>query len=334
MTNLPPPDLTRFASVFVVKPSSLGDIVHTLPAVHLLKHAHPRLRFRWLCNPEWIPILEGNPDLHEILPFPRRQFRGIGGAAKFFRWTRELNAYPRENPELVIDFQGLLRSALISQARGADTIIGMSDAREGATFLQRHTVTVDPSAHAVDRNLAVVSHLGLKFDKDSLPFPLPSGHPPADPLPPRYLLLHPYSRGHGKSLSRETLQALCNVFAPRPVIIAGRLDRAPPISGSHVVSLINQTDLSQLLWLIRHADACLSVDSGPMHIAAAAGIPTIGVYTWSNPRQVGPYQKTAWVWKAGRIARRHEFTDAEVLTHQNADPDAARLMGEFLLSLT
>ncbi|TLD71425.1 glycosyltransferase family 9 protein [Phragmitibacter flavus] len=333
MTSENPPDLSRYASLFIVKPSSLGDIVHTLPAVNLLKQAHPHLKIRWISNPEWMPLLEGNPDLTEVVPFPRKEFRGIGGAAKFFLWSRTLNAAARDLPELTLDFQGLLRSALISKARGSDTIIGLSDAREGASLLHDHVVTVNPGAHAVDRNLEIPRYLGIEPSADQeLRFHLPAGTKPAHAdLPDEYLLIHPTSRGEGKSLSHDILQTLCDCLAPRPVIIVGREEQPPELRGKHILSLINQTTLPELLWLIHHAKACLSVDSGPMHLAAAAGIPTLGIHTWSDPRKVGPYQSTAEVWKAGRIAHRQDFQDAEAAMHKQVESNDARRMGDFLL---
>jgi heptosyltransferase-1 len=64
------------SSVLVVKPSSLGDIVHTLPAVHFLKATFRDADFFWIANTEWTPLLQENADLKEVIPFPRNQFRG------------------------------------------------------------------------------------------------------------------------------------------------------------------------------------------------------------------------------------------------------------------
>lgn len=326
------PDLSQFSSLFIVKPSSLGDIVHTLPAVHLLKQAHPHLSIRWISNPEWMPLLAGNPDLTEVIPFPRKEFRGIGGAAKFFLWSRTLNAGTRDLPELTLDFQGLLRSALISKARGSNAIVGMSDAREGASLLHDHVVPVDPGAHAVDRNLEIPRFLGVEANPEALNFHLPPGEKPSHPdLPQEYLLIHPTSRGAGKSLSHDILQTICDCLAPRPVVIVGREGNPPELRGKHIHSLINQTSLGELLWLIHHAKACLSVDSGPMHLAAAAGVPTLGIHTWSDPRKVGPYQSTAQIWKGGRIASRHEFQEADAGINKQVESNDARRMGDFLL---
>jgi heptosyltransferase-1 len=74
------------SSVLVVKPSSLGDIVHTLPAVHYLKTTFQKANISWITNPEWMSLLEENTDLKTVISFPRRAFRGPIGAFKFFRW--------------------------------------------------------------------------------------------------------------------------------------------------------------------------------------------------------------------------------------------------------
>src|ERR1700757_2602163 len=99
------------SSVVIVKPSSLGDIVHTLPAVHFLKSTFPSADFFWIANREWIPLLQGNPDLKGLIPFPRNRFRGPASPYQFLRWCKQLSSW---QPDLVLDFQGLLRSAWIS----------------------------------------------------------------------------------------------------------------------------------------------------------------------------------------------------------------------------
>jgi len=327
------PDLRQVASLLVIKPSSLGDIVHTLPAVHLIKQAHPHLHIRWISNPEWIPLLEGNADLDEVIPFPRREFRGLDGFVKFLLWARRLNREERQFPEVALDFQGLLRSGLIARMRGSERVIGLSDSREGARYFHDHVVTVNSFAHAVDRNLEMPRFFGIEAPTDELKFPLPAGSAPEGfTIPDHFLLIHPYSRGEGKSLSHENLQALCDCLAPRPVLIVGRQSPTQEIMGRHVISAVNKTSLSELLWLIHHATACLSVDSGPMHMAAAAGKPTLGIHTWSDPRKVGPYQDQAVVWKAGRIAHRNDFTDLDAGQNQPIEAPNIRRMADFLLT--
>lgn len=309
------PDLRDFRSVLIVKPSSLGDIVHTLPAVHAIKAAHPHLKLRWIAKPEWLPLIDGSPDVDQTIPFPQRDFRGLSGVGRLARWTRLWNETPREIPELVLDFQGLLRSGLICKTSGSTPIMGLSDAREGAHRFYHHIVPVDPGAHAVDRYLELPRWLGIP-DSPAV-FSLPQGRPWQSALPGRFVLLHPYSRGAGKALGQREIQALCTAFAQHSVVIVG-VSRDPlPVEGRHVIDLTNETSLSELIGLMRRAAAVVSVDSGPMHIAAAVNDATLGIHTWSDPRKVGPYNPKAWVWKVGRIARRTEFSPAECV-HSSA----------------
>lgn len=332
MSYGPVVDLSVFQSALVVKPSSLGDIVHTLPAVHFLKRAVPGMKLRWLSNPEWRPLLEGNPDLQEVVTFPRKEFSGFVGLLKFFLWARRLNAADRELPEITLDFQGLLRSAIVSIARGSDPVVGLSDAREGASSLYRVTVPVKRSAHAVDRYLALVRALGVPAPVDEVEFPLPQGIAPEGvKLPPNYIVLHPFSRGRGKSLASTCIQALCDCLAPRPIVIVGQSEQEETFAGPHVTSLLNRTSLTELIWVLRHSHGCISVDSGPMHIAAAVQPRTLGIHTWSDPRQVGPYPRTAIVWKAGRIAHRDEFTDAEAAEERQVETGDSRRIADYII---
>lgn len=285
--------------VLVIKPSSLGDVVHTLPAVALLRRHFPEARLRWLVNPEWAPLLEGNPCLDEVVHFPRGDFRGLRALTRFPFWARRFGQ--RYQADLVLDFQGLLRSGILAHlARrpAGGRILGLSEAREGAGFFYDASADVSGCAHAVDRYLALVEALGTPVSAP-LEWPLPAGTP-IPGIEPGFVLLHPFSRGAGKSLALEEIAALCRALAPRRVIIAGRSDAAVP-ELPNATNLLNRTCISELIWLIRQARFVVSVDSGPMHIAAAITDQLLSIHTWSDPRKVGPYQPRAWVWKDGAL---------------------------------
>jgi ADP-heptose:LPS heptosyltransferase len=114
------------------------------------------------------------------------------------------------------------------------------------------------------------------------------------------------------------------------VILVGMHDGAKVPQAAHVTDLSNRTSLAELVWIMRQAGWVISVDSGPMHIGAAVNPRTLGLYTWSDPRKVGPYPATADVWKAGRIAKRTEFSAAECLTEMSITPQAAREMAAWV----
>ena len=326
------PNLREFKSALIVKPSSLGDIVHTLPAVKALRDAHPHLKICWLANTEWTPILQGCPLIDEVLPFPRKTFRGIAGLLRFWNWRRTWMCLPREDPEIVLDFQGLLRSGLVSSWRGSKSVIGLSDAREGAHWFYNHTVPVNAGAHAVDRYLELPRALGIKIEPEDITFELTPGTPPAgwSESLTNFIALHPWSRGEGKSLSNSALQALCDALAPHLVVLVGMTDDSSRPTGSHIHDWSHRTTLPELIWVMRQAKFCISVDSGPMHIAAAVNPSTLGIHTWSDPRKVGPYPAGVHVWKAGRIAKRGEFTAEECLRDVSVTDQDAKSIGEWV----
>lgn len=287
-------------SLLVVKPSSLGDVVHTLPAVHALKAARPELKIAWLVNLEWVPLLEGNADLDAVIPFPRRDFRGVRGWLRIPAWLKTVK---QAQLDLALDFQGLTRSALLARAAGAKRVHCLGDAELIPRLLAQRVVPADRrSEHAVERYLRLVADLGVAIESP-LVFPLPDGNKPRGfELGYPYLLVHPFSRGRDKSLADADLKRLCETLAPLPTVLVGRADgkfHAP----ENCVNLLNQTSLAELIWLIRHAHFTLSVDSGPMHIAAAITPRLLGIHTWTDPRIVGPYHADAFVWKNGTITR-------------------------------
>src|SRR4029077_11763336 len=262
----------------------------------------------WVINPEWAPLLRGNPDVNHVHLFPRGEFRGLGAAASLLPWLKQTR---KLRPDLALDFQGLLRSALIGKVSGAKEIYGMSDAREGSRWFYDCIAKVEHGEHAIERYLKLAECAGARVN-ESLRYPLPSG----DPLPrfdehPPFILLHPFARGRSKSLSKAVIEEFCRVFAPTRVVAVGQSYRKidPP---ANCVELTNQTSLLQLIWLIRVSGFIVSVDSGPMHIAAAVTHRLVSIHAWTDPRRVGPYNPDAWIWKNGQLLRVSELKTAKI----------------------
>src|ERR1700730_6008133 len=286
-------------SVIVVKPSSLGDIVHTLPAVHFLKSTFPQAEFLWIANNEWAPLLQDNSDLTGVIGFPRNRFRGPAGLYRFFRWCGQLSAL---RPDLVFDSQGLFKSAWISRSLRAKRVLGLSDSKEASRYFYHARAVVNADQHAVERYLELAKLAGADVT-GSAQFLLPQGRAlRLLEIPDRFVVLHPFSRGRDKSLTAREIIELVKALAPHPVIVVGRSNKECMVD-RNAISLVNQTDLSQLIWLFRRASFIVSVDSGPMHIAAAITASLLSIHTWTNPRLVGPYNPDAWVWKDQHIFR-------------------------------
>lgn len=285
-------------SLLLIKPGSFGDVVHALPCATALKRHDPTLRLTWLVDERWQPLLVENPFIDELVVFPRQRFRGLAGKLKSVPWALDLR---RLAPDVVLDLQGLLRSALMAKCSGASTSIGLSDAREGARYFYDKVTPVLATEHSVRRYLRTLSPLGVPEVVD-VEFPLPEGEmPSAIPLD-SFVLLHPFARGRGKSLTPEQVVAFCRALDPMRVVIAGAGPMLPSLP-SNAVSLLNATTISELIGLIRAAACVVSVDSGPMHIAAAITAKLVSIHTWSDPRLVGPFNEQAWIWQGGELRR-------------------------------
>jgi heptosyltransferase-1 len=287
-------------SLLFIKPGSFGDVIHALPCAAAIKQSFPKCRLTWLVDERWQPLLAGNPHIDETVVFPRQRFRGLGGKLASIPWAFGLRQY---KSDVALDLQGLLRSGLMARLSGSKRIIGLSDAREGARFFHSEVTPVVPGEHAVRRYLRSMETLGCPIPGKP-EFWLPDGEKPTKvKTDGPYVLLHPFARGEGKSLSAAQVSALCRALQPMKVVVAG-MGSASDLP-ENTVDALNQTSISELIWLIRKADFVISVDSGPMHIAAATGTPLLSIHTWSDPRLVGPFSESAWVWQGGEIRRQN-----------------------------
>lgn len=285
--------------ILLVKPSSMGDVLHALPVVSAIHARWPEAEIRWLIQPVWRSLVEGHPGVSGTILFPREKFRGPSGWLLSLGWLRTLRDW---KPDLVIDLQGLLRSALFSRISGAAEVIGLSDAREGARLLIGRKAWVDRNDHAVRRNLAVLDLLGIPRP-DRPEFPLPAGRlPEGFSTGAPFVVLHPYARGEGKSLAPELVRAFIRGAGSVRVVVVGRgasLENLP----ANAEDWTNRTDLTGLIAILRAASFIVSTDSGPMHLAAALQpARTLAIHLWSDPLKVGPCFPESMVWKNGRVA--------------------------------
>lgn len=289
-------------SVLLIKPGSMGDVIHALPVAAAIRQAWPDAVLTWVIDPRWAPLLDGNPAVSRTLVFPREEFRGPAGWARAARWYAGLRG---ARPAVAVDLQGLLRSALMANLSGAALSVGLSDAREGARFFYGRVAGTVAGEHAVLRYLRCLPPLGIAA-RERPEFFLPPGTPPA--LPEGYVALHPFARGAEKSMGAGALRAFVEEFrasSERPLVIVGAGGGRAPLP-EDVIDLTGKTSLPELVAILRGARFAVSADSGPMHLAAALGVPLLGVHTWSDPRLVGPFSESAWIWQGGEI-RRQDF---------------------------
>lgn len=278
--------------VLVIKPSSLGDVVHSLPFLFSLKKGFPEAEVHWVIADSFAPLLAGHPLIDKLWVIKKD---GWNKPAHFIRTVEELARLGRdlrqESYDAVFDLQGLLRSALIAKATGTAIRIGFEDAREGARFFYSHLVGGRRERdHAVDRYLNMARFAGCQAEAE---FPMPVS---ADFSPPfdQYAVIAPGARWPSKRWPAKNFGEVAGALDMNSVVVGAASDRALADEvvarcGGKAVSLAGKTDLRELVEVIRHARFVLTNDSGPMHIAAALGIPVIALFGPTDPAVIGPY---------------------------------------------
>ena len=259
--------------ILVVRLGAMGDIIHALPPAASLKHSFPGSRLTWVVEPKWAPLLEDNPFIDRVVLLRRDTLSGL-----LESW-RSLRA---ERYDFAVDFQGLIKSALVASAARPNRIFGFhhTQLRERAAALFYSHRTLSRAAHVVEKNLDLASAAGAATL--SRTFPLPAGHP-EDALPPGdFVLASPLAGWRAKQWPIEHYQALGARLRNElgiPLVLDG-----PPGSG-----LDHCSRLPGLIHATRRAAAVVGVDSGPLHLAAALGKPGVAIYGPTDPARNGPY---------------------------------------------
>lgn len=271
----------------VVKLSSLGDLFHALPAVHRLKQELD-CAVDWVTQSEYVGLVKCFTDVDRVIPFPRRSF-----VRSFKSFSRELR---RDQYEYVFDFQGLLKSALTARLARASERIGPSYAREGAPmFYTALAGATNKDRHAVDEALDFVRY--FNFTPGPVTFPVSFPVVGLEGDHPR-IAYAPCSRWTTKNWPPESFSACIDLIHGQvggsAFIIGGSGDHAvgEKIRSACAVPLVNrcgQTSLVELGGFFRAIDLLVTVDSGPMHMAAALGVPVLAVFGATDPSRTGPY---------------------------------------------
>ncbi len=301
--------------LLIIKPSSLGDIIHAFPAVAELHAALPDANITWVANDSLASIVQLYPGV-TIIPFPRKEV-GKFNLAAIRNFIRKLKT---EQYDAVIDFQGLLRSGLMCHfaRKNAKSVWGFKAAREGSRFFYDHPVTTPPELrHAADKNrwLAKEFLKGIGATPAAVPpeaqLVLPeSWTAEADLIAKEYgleekadgpiLAVGCSSRWESKSWPTDffasVLQAVTHKVPQLRIWLLGspdEVERAEAVKTAagldNLVNLAGKTSLGALTGLLKRSNVLLTNDSGPMHLAAALTTPCVAFFGSTDPTLTGPY---------------------------------------------
>lgn len=304
-------------SVLIVKPSSLGDIIHTLPVVHALKRCFRACWIGWIVQEVYAPLLAQDPAVDRIYPISiSSTSEPAAGRRAYLRALREtvatlrsLRHQLRQAPyDLILDLHASLRSGLLSLSNPGGVRIGFADARELNPLFQRHRLPVPSDCvHAQDKNLLFASHLGCtpsvedfylctgeEADRRAGDFLATNQVAAAEPL----IYLHAAARWQTKFWPQEQWAALADRLQGEGlrVIFGGSKGERSYLASirermtTPPVLAAGELDLPANAALLKRCALYIGLDSGPMHMAALAGVPVVALFGPTHPERVGPYR--------------------------------------------
>ncbi len=311
-------------NILIVKTSAIGDVTHTLPALHALRAHFPAARIDWLVEAEAADIVRGHPALDRVLVSERRQWiaawrngRRLAALQGFFRLVRELRAV---SYDLLFDFQNLLKSSVfVALARARRKVgfgRGMEHAEMSHLFLNQRIPAVSMDMHAVERELYLLRAAGVPVPEVRFHLPITRAHHrrAADILaasgtangtasgtakPKGLLALNPMTTWPSKHWPLDRFAVLADRLVAdgwKVVFTGGPADRRA-IAGicsamrQPAANIAGQTGLMELAAVYQRARLLVTTDTGPMHLAAAAGTPVVALFGPTAPWRTGPYGK-------------------------------------------
>ncbi|TAN41355.1 MAG: glycosyltransferase family 9 protein [Nitrospirae bacterium] len=285
--------------ILIVKPSSLGDVVHSLAILNVLRSCFPAAGIDWVIAKGLEGLLEGHPMIRRLIVIDKDRWRDLSRAFGTMKELRELSAALKEGKyDLVVDLQGLLRSGIMTRLTNAPVRVGFADAREGSSNFYTHKVMGGRHIHAVDRYLKIASSLGCVTGRVTFPFPdLKDDRQMADELKERYgayAVLVPGARKPANRWPARCFGELSSRLPVQTLVVGSPGDRelAEEVvghSGGTALSIAGKTDLRGLISVVKEALFMVSNDTGPMHIAAAFGVPVFALFGPADPVRTGPY---------------------------------------------
>ncbi len=282
--------------LLIVKTTSMGDVVHALPALTDMQRAVRGLQVDWLVEAPFAAIPALHPGVRQVLPLAWRKWRRQLLQRDTWQAIGALRTALRREPyDLVLDLQGLLKSALWArQARGPVAGYGRASAREPlATLLYARRANVGRQLHAVDRcRRLAAAHLGYALPATAPDFGL-AAPAPTWSAPDRYAVLIPNASRPEKLWPEARWVAVGKRLADRgwkPVVLWGSdaeqtmAERIAAGCEGDVPPFLKVRDMAAVL---AGAATVVGLDTGFTHLAAAFGRPTIGIYCDHEPGLAG-----------------------------------------------
>jgi lipopolysaccharide heptosyltransferase I len=302
-------------NILIVKTSAIGDVTHTMPALNCLRNHFPEAHITWLVEEAASDLIVGHKSVNRVLVAKRqkwvREFRGgacLSSIKKLRQFVKELR---EREYDLVIDFQGLLKSGIwVWLSKGKQRVgfgKGMQHSECSYIFLNNKVPAVDMEIHALDRELLLLAAIDVPCDKVIYNFPITESHrQKIDKLlkdagfqkeKQGLVAINPQTKWETKLWYNDRFAEVADSLAARGVFVVftgGGADRGTirEIQENMVHSsldLTGKSSLKELAALYEQADVVISTDTGPMHISAAVGTPVVALFGPTAPWRTGPH---------------------------------------------
>lgn len=266
-------------SILIVRLGAMGDILHSLPGAASLKHSFPAARITWVVEPKWLPLLQGNGFVDRFIFFRRDQPR---------TWNQTRRELLADRYDLAVDFQGLVKSALIAHLARPERIAGFGAGvvRERAAGVFYSNRVGSSAVHVVDQALDLAAGAGAVNLMRA--FPLPPGEAEGRLPEGPFALASPLAGWASKQWPLEYYGKLATLLRERlhmPLVLNGAPGSVPDVPGTEK----HESGIPGLIDATRKASLVIGVDSGPLHLAAALNKAGVAIFGPTDPVRNGPY---------------------------------------------
>jgi lipopolysaccharide heptosyltransferase II len=294
--------------ILIIKPSSMGDIIHANPALVLLKKLYPKSSVSWLVFKPWKDLLRLFPDVDNLIYWDKK-----GG---FLEYVSVIRRIKKEKFDVVIDLQGLMRSAIIARLSGAKIKIGVPGMKELSWLILRNPAPYKKNENAVYRCMRSVWHLTTKIkefcksENETAKFNLKihensitqsnaliakDGIVSTD----KVIGIVPFSRGKSKQWPIGNYKKLVDliVFFDKSVkiIVLGSDKNCVEFDKWDVINLCGKTSLTELAGILKRCKVVIGGDTGPIQLASAIGVPVVAIFGGSDVNETAPVSENAAV---------------------------------------
>ena len=299
--------------ILMVRLGAMGDIIHTLPAAASLRASFPEARITWAVESRWAQLLESNGSVDRVVEIDRRR-----GAI-----LESLHRLRAEPYDLAIDFQGLVKSAVVARLSHPAHILGYerSVVREPVATWFYDEAAPTHSAHVIDMRLDLAAAAGAQILRRA--FPLPEGRPEGQLPSGGFVLASPLAGWGSKQWPMEHYRALAARLRREldlPLVLNGPPAALPQLN-SIAGAVPHLSGIPGLIYATRRATAVIGVDSGPLHLAAALNKPGIAIFGPTDPARNGPYSDSLQVLRAPGAATSYKRADAPAASMWQVTPD-------------